>query len=347
MKRLLLVIGMAIIYVISFAVPVYAVAVATPDTWDIDYVNVYDNALELGDQEWLVGFHVNYASVPAGYMASDLFFLRLMDGATEMASVAPTSAGAPNYGFTSGLVSFYFPASSLVMPTWGGVYDVVLQGNPTIAWVDTTMLAGRSYPSTSFNWNSEASISSQTPNIEARIRGIATQELQRNWADPGNYTLVQQISTGTVLTTAGVTYFTAVIANLRALAPDLFVANIAPIPSEERTFTHTYYTDLGLKLSGTQMDFTQLGSQLSGGHLDGMGASTFVSELILLALSALVVWGGYQLNINIAWTFAIIVHVFGMPIMAFMGLYDLYVVGAIFFLMFAIGIIVGVSKRTP
>jgi hypothetical protein len=338
---------MALIYIVSFAIPVYAAPVASPDAWDIDYVNVYNNVIVQGDQEWLVGFHANYATPPAGYTVSDLFFIRLMDGVTEIASATPSQTGAPNYGFTTGLVSFYFPASSLVMPTWGGVYAVYLQGNPTIDWADPTITTGRSYPSASFVWNSEASVSEQIPNITDRIKGIAILELEKDWNDPGNYTLIQQISTGPVLSTKGITYFTSVINNLHTLAPSLFIAGIEPIPNEERTFTHTYYNTLATKLTGTQMDFTQLGNQISGGHLDGMGASTLVSEIILLALSFLVVMGGYRLNINISWTFAIIIHVFGMPAMAFMGLYDLYVVGAIFFLIFATGIIVGVSKRTP
>src|SRR3990172_12229174 len=117
---------------ILLASPVTALAtpLASPTSYSISSVTVYSPALESNDQLYIVQFSVIYGSLPPTD-ASQAWIIRLMNGATELATAAPYAFY--NSGYATGVVSFYLPAA--LAPAWGGAYTVILEPNPTLSWV--------------------------------------------------------------------------------------------------------------------------------------------------------------------------------------------------------------------
>lgn len=225
---------------------VVAAPIATPSTLTIDQLEVYRNALELNDQLYLISYTIEYGANPSE-TAYEAFLIRLMNGATELASIP--CAEYFDDGYDSHVVSIYFDAASA--PAWSGAYTVYLQGNPALAWVAGTP---PSVSNSTFSlWYDGGLVSETTERLTTRLRAVGT-DLERDWG--GTTDLVETIAKGVVLTTDGEEYFTSVITRLRDMCPDLFAEVTVPIDYTEETYTQTYANTLANRLLGTIFDTT-------------------------------------------------------------------------------------------
>jgi len=200
--------------------------IATPDIYNIDQTQAYENVLETGDQLWLITFDLDYTGANPSERADEAWIFRLMDGSTEVAAVAPDPLH--DDGYAQGLVSMYLTPAEAV-PWLSANISAVMTGNPTLTWA-----AGAPPVAT----DNVVDLWSSVPgNITPRIRYIAT-ALENDWG----LDLIDLIQGEQKLTTTGEEYFESVVDNLRSIAPDLFEASTVSPEYDERAFTQTAAT---------------------------------------------------------------------------------------------------------
>jgi len=135
LRRLIaLLAGLSLVLGVSF--PVYAQMPEPDSSFTIDQVEVYRHAGgEANDQLWLISGTIEYATTPTVYSVSDAFIVRIKTAAgVEVGNT--TFYSYFDNGYDSGICSIYFDASSV--PTWGGSYEVFIEGNPALHWLDTS-----------------------------------------------------------------------------------------------------------------------------------------------------------------------------------------------------------------
>lgn len=195
-------------------VPIFA-AVDPPDTLTISNVSVYRNAIEDGDQLYLVSGVIDYTVNPSGYNAYDLFLVRLMDGATELRSTAPYAYY--DDGFDYYVVGIYFTAAEVTTfgMGWGDGtgYSMRIDGNPGIDWVSTPSVSVGTFDI----WYDGGSVAATTINATLKVRTLAL-ATENTWG----VTLTELIAGVRKFNSTGEDYFTTSIPNLRQVTPDLF-----------------------------------------------------------------------------------------------------------------------------
>lgn len=204
----------AILFLLSFVTPV--LAISTPDSVGIYNVWVYRNAVESGDQLYIVDFFIEYETNP-DENAQEAFIIRLLDESNdEIGSSTPCTYY--NNGYARGVAFIYFDADNA--PFWEGDYTMQLVGNPTLEWTP-------SIPNellTSFNWNDATTTSIVKEVIAGRIIWLAGY-LDSDWSETA-YSLLENTIDGQYLSENGISYFATVLAkanadlSLQVLAPD-------------------------------------------------------------------------------------------------------------------------------
>jgi len=208
-------------------------ATAQPDTIAIAGVDAYRHVLEDDDLLVIVKYHLDYSANSTPDNSIEYTYLgRMMSGATELQAVTPYSYY--NSGYDWGIFSFYF--STADAPAWEGSYTIRLEGNPALDW-DTGVPPLKS--TSSINWNATLTQAATEALLETRILGLAD-DLSDRW----QVTLTEEVTGGTVLSSAGVQYFTNSISNLRTIVPDIFPTGVEAVAFTEEEHTKTYQTSL-------------------------------------------------------------------------------------------------------
>lgn len=223
MRRLISAVIIALFVVCGFPAPAYA-AIDSPTTMTINSVDFYQSVIETNDSLCIVEFTVEY-DTPPSVDIDEAFVVRVLNSGVEVEATAPFAfADAPDDGYSSGIVSLQFDVGDI---TWeAATYSIELVGNPAQTWT-----AGDPPKTTesTINWETDASlVTSKVLLLAIQFEGDWTLDMYEVIAGSGKLT-----------TTYGEPYFTAVIANLIVIAPDVFSA-ITTVPEfRERDYTQT------------------------------------------------------------------------------------------------------------
>jgi len=233
-------------------------AVADPDSMSVDEVYVYRNCRETGDQMYLVTYTITYSSPPTESV-TEAFLCRLLEGTTELGSVAPFTYH--DNGYTTGVVAIYFSAENA--PDWEGAYTMELTGNPSLDWAGDPPTDTDS----TFDLWQDNGLAITHVVLSSRIIDLAT-ELETDWS----VDMVQQNSeTGEyTLTMHGEAYFSGVVPYLPEVAPFVFDDVVPPVvvePEIEDPDTSSAYADsLETGILGTLFDVTPLADEFGVGR---------------------------------------------------------------------------------
>ncbi len=214
-------ITLLLILVALIALPIPVYAIADPDTPpSVNAVYVYENSLENGDIGVLIDYYLDYAVLPTvadpNDTATNAYLAAFIDvdGTTQLDSVAPYTYVDSGYG--RGLIWIYFSAAEVTV--YGidsaniALHEIWLMGNPTIAsgWTGDP-------PKTTAAIDQWTTVADPSTLITLRVLYYADQ-LELLWS----LDLIGETPLGSRLTPLGAGYFTNVISNLRAMAPDAF-----------------------------------------------------------------------------------------------------------------------------
>jgi hypothetical protein len=201
-----------------------------------------------------VGTIYIYVNPPSASVETitDTYNVRLMDGATEIMSVAPYAYY--NRGFDRGITWMYFSAAEVIAEglSWGGAYTMRLDGNPTATWTGVGTIPPAATPKADFNWKPSTTLGVTKLLLTTDIRTEAV-AITNDW-DDATYVLYSTTTAGK-LSTSGETYFTAIIPNLSDLAPDLFTSItltmdiITPMATKNK-----YANEIGSDFQGTKYE---------------------------------------------------------------------------------------------
>ncbi len=224
----------------------YAVPLASPTSFQIDAVDVYQPALEAGDELFIVKFQINYTVLPATD-ASQAWLLRLKNGAgVEIATATPYAYYNSGY-ITGGVASFYLPASIAV--AWSSNVTVVLEPNPTLSW--TSIPSPNNF--TALNWNTASTLSTVATAVGSRVRVLAIGLNSLAALD-----FAESVNGLYKLTAYGEGYFDVVIPILRTVQPDLYQSNLNSAILVDNQYGNTYQQNTDANLVGTPLDPTNL-----------------------------------------------------------------------------------------
>lgn len=211
----------------------------------------YQSVIAASDQFFIARFYISYA-VPANApnTVGDAYLGILRYDGTAIASVRPI------YTFDSGVANWFFAIylSQSNVTAWNTVFgetmwdnpakfEIVIAGNPTLTWAGGTPPAEQSisdFTSDSFNTETDPD-TVHVSYTEPTIRVLA-QYFED--ASAGTLDLIQNVGDVNKLTSDGETYFGASIANLRLIAPGVFLSSMSPITFDEQDIITDYYAEL-------------------------------------------------------------------------------------------------------
>lgn len=272
MKRRILAILTALILAILPATPV--LAIADPDTQQVNSVFVYNSVIEDNDQIYIFEAFTDYA-VPPTETLSESFLLNLIDtdGTTVVRSTIPEDPlSATGWGKHLGII--YFSASDTDLPTWGGGYTVKNAGNPTLAWPGAPPFASGAVD----YWSTAVG---QEDNQEALANWLLDLggELETAWSED----IVEMTSAGEKFTATGETYFLALFSQLREAAPDAFAGSTTDPDWTGHDYGNDYADDLANNPVGTALDFSTLAT--------AVGLSTmWMSSFLWIIFTGVIIW---------------------------------------------------------
>jgi len=265
-KRPLILLVIAVLAVMP-AMPV--LAIADPDSPPtVSAVYVYEDLLEDGDIGVLVDYYLDYASTP-NETATDTYLCSFIDtdGSTQLATVSPYTF--MNNGYEHGMIWIYFDAAETA--SYGldsanqALYKVWLMGNPTAGWAGDP-------PKTEASIDYWQTTGDSATLVALRVLYYAD-VLELEWA----LDLIEETSLGSRLTSAGESYFTNVIQNLRTIAPACFSAGTLEPIYEDLDYSTEFgatMTDGTGTVAGSPITFTE-GDTV----VDVTGTGTFILEL--------------------------------------------------------------------
>lgn len=244
MKNIIL-LSILIILLSSFLfVPTANAAIADPDIkFEVTGVNAYRNAVELGDQLYIIYYNIDYTVNPTEGTTEETYICRLMNGAAEIASSVPYAGGFSD-GYSEGVISIYVSSADVVTnaltwpytaaPAWTPI--ISLEGNPLQSWSSTPPPSKTVNGASFVDWFDDSTVEATQEALGARIRYIAG-KIEDVWG----FALLESIGGVNKLTDAGEAYFTSAIPNLRILCPNLF-SNVMFTPdfSEELRINDLY-----------------------------------------------------------------------------------------------------------
>lgn len=255
-----------------------ALATDDPDGLTIDSVYAYRHCLEAGDQLYVVEYTIDYSiSGNPAENATQTYLVRLMDGTTELGSVAPYAYFDDGYG--KGYVALYFSAVDALtkgMISWPDTYTMRLEGNPMLTWSGgaPTVTSTSSFDS----WSSSSGVSATRNELTARVLYMADQ-LEQNWG----INMIDTSSAGSYLATYGENYFTNVIPGLQQMAPGAFAGSMLNPDWSKKTYSQDYAQDLADNAVGTPFDLSSIATAL--------GLSTmWLSSILFIVVAGVVIY---------------------------------------------------------
>lgn len=261
MKKLIR-IALLLIALFLNSITALAAPIASPTSYSISAVTVYSPALETNDQIWVISYSITYGTNPDENAGQAWLIRLLLDGATEITSTSPYAFY--NDGYSSGVASFYLPASEA--PVWSGNYTVSLEPNPTLTW---TSLPSQAIFS-AITWSTAATFDDVATALGNQVRALAV-GLNSAWSATTN-PIIESVNGLLKLTDRGASYFDVVIPQLRAIQPDLYQsAIIAPYLSNP-DYGDTYQQQVDNQTSGTPLDVTNTATNFGLSRLWANGA---------------------------------------------------------------------------
>ena len=221
MKRILVSVALALLVVVSFAMPV--AAIGDPDAApQINAAQVFE--LADGGIGVLVDYYIDYTI--SGFpteTATESYFVVFVDtdGTTQLRAAAPYVFVDSGYG--RGLVWIQFTAAEVgtlnLISANQALYRIWLVGNPTLTWVP-----GPTPPKTIATLDTWLTYGVSV--LSHSLRGVLyyADMLELIWSP---LDMVQATSEGNKLTATGESYFLNVIPSLRVLAPGAFSSSTA------------------------------------------------------------------------------------------------------------------------
>lgn len=283
MKHLASVLAFLVVAVLSvLPFTTSALAINDPDSMSINGVWVYRNCLEDNDQLYIIDYTITYTPTNPDENVTEAFLVRLMDGSSELDSVAPYDFPYID-GYGRGVAAIYFSATNA--PEWEGLYTMILVGNPTLSWAGDPPSA----PSvSSFGLWQDYGIQITQEILSSRILWLAAQ-LDHAWDIP----MIETTASGSVLTTYGEAYFPNVIPNLRQMAPYAFSGQSTLPETDRREFTQDYSDELETGIINTPLDLTDTANlfDISRGALT---AVLYYGAVIAFAIIAVRQVGSYK-----------------------------------------------------
>lgn len=137
-KRIVPLILILTALVLPFNALVAEAQIQEPDAgFEILQCEVYRDIIAEDAQLYLITAQMKYNTVPAVYNVSEAFIvtLRDVDNITLLGTSTFYNYG-PNSGFSMQLCSIQFDAASA--PTWNLAYNIHIDGNPSLHWLNTT-----------------------------------------------------------------------------------------------------------------------------------------------------------------------------------------------------------------
>jgi hypothetical protein len=232
-----------ILSVIS-SLPVMA-SIASPDTFQIQDVQVYENGRESGDQLYLVTYYIHYDSEP-DETAEELFILRLLDGTgSEITSTKPYAFY--NDGYDLGVMAFYLDADDA--PDYEASLTVQLTGDPLADWTSDVPVT----TTDGIIWTTGESAEIREI-ISTRVIYLAS-TLEQAWTTE----MITTTQGTTILSDTGAAYFLRVVPYLDTLAPyALGQYTFTPDFPDVDVTDNDYADDLEAGIDGTILDLSPI-----------------------------------------------------------------------------------------
>jgi len=249
----------------SIPIPSYAIS-STTILLQINSVSAFKNNLELADMAFAVDYTVTYAATPTEII-TDTYNVRLMNGATELRSVAPYSFF--NNGYNKGLVWIYFTAAEVVSKglTWSGSYTVRLDGNPTATWTGAIQSAS---PYGSISWTNTSTTVAANSILLTNYVLAEAQAIENAWNTTGYDLYISTALSGAKLTSTGESYFSNVIPSLDILCPNALQTTslemdlFSPSPTPNKYADSIASDSQGTEYTTGTATFTQGSNQVTG-----------------------------------------------------------------------------------
>jgi hypothetical protein len=241
---------------IALAIPlaVYATTpIASPSSYSISNVTVYDPALETGDQLYIVSFAINYPLPVPTTDAGTAWLIRLFNNGVEIASTTPYAFY--NSGYSTGVASIYLPAS-MALPWSGANVSLSLEPNPTLTWASIPTQSIY----TTIVWASASSLSEVATAVGVQVRGLAS-TLTSDWGISAT-PLVESANGMLKLTDLGASYFDVVMPTLRTIQPNLYLSTVIKPIIPDQHYDSNYQTSVDSSHVGTPLDETSLAGVL-------------------------------------------------------------------------------------
>jgi len=320
------------------ATPVYADTPDPDDTPQIESINIYRNAREVGDMFLMIYANIPYATIP-DQPVTETFIWSLIDtdNVTELGSTigyAYNIGAHQTDGYGYNVYSMYFDADNVTAlgMTWLDPFIIRLAGNPAV--FDTPPIYNydvniADYSALTVKADVQAELAARIITIAAelvtvkadvqaelaaRIITIAA-ELDTRWGQGTSYSLIEEYEAGTALSLYGEAFFRGAIFGLQNLAPGVFSVIIRSIDIDPREWDPEYSENVTSQWDGTWIQTArEAGQVLFGTTYD------LLSVIMLLVMSVGLLIG----NISITgdhWNGLVDVAVIGV-IGARLGMYD-------------------------
>lgn len=172
--------------------------------------SAYENTYVAGDTLIILLYNIPYTSIPVAPASSNFIFRYLNPSSTVLQSVVPYVYAS--FGYNYGAAVFYWGPSDSG-PIWGEAGSLQIIGNPTVDWA-VSPPPSDSEPMLPSNWQSSSNVSQGRTQVDSFITTTLTTSLADSWSTA----LTTQATSGTVLTSAGQTYFSGIFSQASPLS---------------------------------------------------------------------------------------------------------------------------------
>lgn len=232
-----------IILIVNTINPIKVMAQSKADSLSIISVTCFRHLLENDDLLVLIHYDIEYSVLP-DENADDLYMMRMFVSGSPVAIDLPYVFGDQR-GYNEGVGGFYWAASGS-QPAWGGYYEIVLQGNPTV-WGD---VEDWKYTETlgDTDWSNFDTATENQTFLGLTVLDIAD-SIETDWGT----TLVATGSIGDQLNDTGSSYFNGAVPALSLMEPAIFSVVETWPDWSDREWTRDYSDGLEDTLDGTPL----------------------------------------------------------------------------------------------
>lgn len=254
---------LAIVFLLSFSIPCYAVA--NPDSITLYTAKAFENIFHDGDMLFVVRYNIDYATEPTED-ADYTFTMNIVsaDGSAILAS-------RPINYYQHNVISIYV-SDTLVTSlglVYGSAYKVRISGSPAFFVPLTETINMATKPLSPTDWNTDGALTSLEL-LRSHCIDIA-EELESDWS----IVLLTTTTSGSqVLNSSGAIVFQAAIPNLDNVLPNLFYLSsgsvvidsndITPLQESDTTIQNKLGTPINNAFNGIA-DFLGVSDQMASG----------------------------------------------------------------------------------